>query len=367
MKHGPTFRQVLLILLCIVLAGGLGYFLLQYRQEERQQAAILREEAKKVQEQERAMATPKPIPTETPEAEEETDDVTVADENENSAAESSDADIKETESDAVSEISVEEEKVAAAEPAAEAEEDQEVTTEAVSEVKEEKEATADSTAAAEEENEEAEAEQVKAEEPITMISCRGDAWQQGEDSDRTLGWPVKLQDVLNEKHIDMTVFDGTWDMSGTLSQMRWAGVPMQIVSGYLNDHYKNGVTEPATETTIRRDLGRKLMERTDYDAIPVIEIGFFGGFGRNLEELVDQQQKILDTYNQQEKFLILGYYPNGWTDKEAYDKIMTDTWGDHYLSLNEITDDHFSETFRIKMAEAIVAKLEELGYIKAGE
>ena len=402
MRRGGLFGKIIIIILCIDLAGGLGYFLLQYRQEERMESERLREEAEKIGTQERRF-TPKPIPADEvsdPEEESSGDTSTT----EETHVEGSDPDTSEVKPE--EDISVKESQISSGDTF---EEITETVSEKISDVEEDSEETAESETEAEagsdivpetdtsEEtiltsSEEAAADEETAEpeengytpvSEITMISCRGDSWQQGEDADRTLGWPVKLQAVLDEQKIELTVFDGTWDMSGTLSQMSYAGVPLHTVSEFINGHKEAGLSDVRTETVVRRDLHRKIVERTDYDAIPVICIGYFGGFGRDLEELIEQQKLILETYqlpqadeentdkeNDGEEgisgcYLILGHTPNGWTDINAYEEAMTKAWGDHYISLNSLGGDVFSDDFRQKVADTIYLQLQDKGYISA--
>ena len=365
MKHRGILKNIILIILCILLAGGLGYFLLQYRQEERSVSEQIRQDAESVREQERRI-TPKPIPVEETEAESEEAEET----GEESAVEA----VSASETETTAEVSVEE--------TPDKEENSAVSgsvedTEAVSEAKAESDVKAESEAVTETE---AKSEsQVTPAAEITMISCRGDAWQQGEDSDRTIGWPAKLQTILAGQHAGITVFDGTWDMSGSLSQMSYAGVPLSEVSGFIRGHQEAGLSEVRTEMRVRRDLQRKIVERTDYDAVPVITIGYNGGFGRNLEELVEQQKLILETYHIPQLpeetaqpaddgeqgiagcYLILGRYPEGWADPAAYDEAMTKAWGDHYVSLNGLGGDVFSDEFRQGMANVVSEQMKLRG------
>ena len=141
------------------------------------------------------------------------------------------------------------------------------------------------------------------------------------------------------------------------------------------------MSDVRTETRVRRDFKRKYVERTDYDAIPVITIGYNGGFGRNLEELVEQQKLILETYNIPQLpeeaagavkdgsqgiagcYLILGRYPEGWADPAAYDDAMIKAWGDHYVSLNALGGDVFSDEFRQGVANVVYEQMKEKGYL----
>lgn len=383
MKHRGILKNIILIILCILLAGGLGYFLLQYRQEERSVSEQIRQDAESVREQERRI-TPKPIPVEETEAKsgdaEETEaepavEAVSVSEIETTAEVSAEETPDKNENNAVSDSVEDTETVSEAKTESEVQAESEAAME--SEAKAENEAKAES-----EDKTEAESEsQVTPAAEITMISCRGDAWQQGEDSDRTIGWPAKLQTILDGQHAGITVFDGTWDMSGSLSQMSYAGVPLSEVSGFIRGHQEAGLSEVRTEMRVRRDLQRKIVERTDYNAVPVITIGYNGGFGRNLEELVEQQKLILETYHIPQLpevdaqpaddgeqgiagcYLILGRYPEGWADPAAYDDAMIKAWGDHYVSLNALGGDVFSDEFRQGVANVVYEQMKEKGYL----
>lgn len=158
-------------------------------------------------------------------------------------------------------------------------------------------------------------------------------------------------------------------MSGSLSQMAYAGVSDEDINAFIarNQSHQEvlGDLFTTTEQQVREDMNEIRPTRDDQDAIPVICMGFYGGWSYDNVELCEQQQKILDTYNQQDKFVIVGFYPDAAIDTAAYDQILRDTWGDHYLNMSEAIDEvAYSEAGHEQMAKALFDKLLMLGYVK---
>ena len=170
--------------------------------------------------------------------------------------------------------------------------------------------------------------------------------------------------------INAVVEDNTWFMAGSLSQMRLAGVSEEEVNAYIQKHYdiaaNAGVDVPLYEGVVRDDLEEKMTDRDDLDAIPVICMGYFGGWYYDPYELIEQQQKILDTYNQHEKFLILGLYPEMAIDTDYYDSVLSEAWGAHYVSLSQLLNGAaISDEGREQIAQIVYDKMVELGYLDA--
>ena len=152
--------------------------------------------------------------------------------------------------------------------------------------------------------------------------------------------------------------------------MRLAGVSEEDVDAYIQKHYdmaaNAGVDVPLYEGVVRDDLAEKQTERDDADGIPVICMGYFGGWYYDPYELVEQQQKILDTYNQNSKFLILGLYPELAIDTAYYDTVLAEAWGEHYVSLSQLLETNaISDEGREQIAQIIYDKMKDLGYIEA--
>lgn len=224
------------------------------------------------------------------------------------------------------------------------------------------------------------------------ISCRGESWAP-DGNDKEDGWPAILGSMLEENGVSAAVSDYTWDMAGTLSQMRFADVPEETVDSYIEAHNENGLRGYLYETTVRDDLEESYIEREDYESIPVICIGYNGGYGMSSAELIEQQSLILNTYKLQAanatpeastevgqengvddgdmgisgKYLIVGHLPAGWNDLNNYETRMKNAWGDHFVSLNEIEGDVVSREYREAVADIIYNKLVEMGYCEVQE
>ena len=197
----------------------------------------------------------------------------------------------------------------------------------------------------------------------TAISIRGDSYME-DDADKANGYPAKLQALLQAAGSGMTVEDDTWDMAGTLSQMSLAGIDKKTVQGYINKHTQNGLTY-SYDTIVRADLNEYLKDRDDQSYLPVLTMGYHGGWGNDLNELIEQEKAVLATYeNGGKDYLVLGSYPSEWTDHTAYDTAMTQAFGNHYISLNStVTASMMSGDGRQQIAQTIFNKLKELGYI----
>ena len=120
-----------------------------------------------------------------------------------------------------------------------------------------------------------------------------------------------------------------------------------------------------TETGIR-DLTAEEMDRFDKDYIPVITMGYYGGWNKDPNELAEQQQKVLDTFGaNKDKFIVVGVRPmDGSVDIPEYERVMKETWGEHYISTIDIcTVTTTTADGQTQVADALYDKLLELGYI----
>ena len=68
--------------------------------------------------------------------------------------------------------------------------------------------------------------------------------------------------------------------------------------------------------------------------LPIIFMGTNGGFS-SIEELIEQQQAILDTFPEQKKFLIIGLTHQTVVDEDKLDQKMQEHWGKHFINLRE--------------------------------
>lgn len=198
---------------------------------------------------------------------------------------------------------------------------------------------------------------------VRAISCRGDAFMTASQSG-TVTYPQALQSILQQEGKTNEVMDYTWDMAGSLSQLYLAGIPESQLNTYIEKHRQSGTDLSATELQLRTDRAQKDLTRNDQAAIPVICMGYAGGWGNDLDELVEQIQLILSTYSNQQDYVVMGITPEGWTDSTSYDSALSTAFGDHYLSLNSVlTNPAMSDAGRTEIAQALANKLTELGLI----
>lgn len=205
------------------------------------------------------------------------------------------------------------------------------------------------------------------EEKTEGVVCWGDDLINGEDS-ATYSYKVVLQNLLTENGYNLPVQDKTLQGAGTMSVMTMAGVPENEVQAFIDAHKAaaNGGELPITETGIR-DLTPEQLERTDFNCIPIISMGYYGGWNHDPQELIQQQENILKTFPNQEQFIIIGVRPfDDSVSSAALDTSMREKWGEHYISASEVTGVHVAASFegQAAIAQAVLEKLETLGYIE---
>lgn len=213
---------------------------------------------------------------------------------------------------------------------------------------------------------EAAAQQAEPEVPVQGIACWGDELLSADEA-ATYSYKVILQNLLNENGYSLTVADKTLNGASTLSIMKMAGVPQTDLDAYVAKHQEaaGGGELPVEETTMR-DLTAEQMQRTEADYIPVIFMGYYGGWNHDPNELIEQQQKILDTFgSNKEKYIIVGSTPqDGSVDGTAYDAAMTEAWGEHYISTVALTNPRASYDGQAEIANGVYQKLLDLNYIQ---
>ena len=205
-----------------------------------------------------------------------------------------------------------------------------------------------------------------AERTVSGVVCWGDDLINGTDSD-TYSYMAVLQKLLAENgYSNLTVINKTLQGGGTLSMMKMAGVSDSVLQSYITKHQQaaNGAQLNVTETGIR-DLTEEQTTRNDMDCIPVIFMGYYGGWNHDPQELTEQQENILNTFQNKDEFIVVGTKPmDGTVTSEALDEVLSQKWGEHYISLASVTSQPVStKEAQQTMAEAILQKLEELGYI----
>lgn len=178
---------------------------------------------------------------------------------------------------------------------------------------------------------------------------------------------VKLEEKLKAEGYTLEYANKTLAGAGTLSVMKMAGVPQADLDKYIEQHKANAgnTTPPVTETGIR-DVTAEEMDRFDKDYIPIITMGYYGGWNKDPKELAEQQQKVLDTFGaNKDKFIIVGVRPmDGSVNIPEYEKVMKETWGEHYISTIDIcTVTTTTADGQTQVADALYDKLLELRYI----
>lgn len=197
------------------------------------------------------------------------------------------------------------------------------------------------------------------------IVCWGDNLLSGAESDQYSYMNV-LQRILQEKGSALPVKNKTIQGGGTLSMMKLAGVADETIQGYITAHEQaaNGAELYITEKGIR-DFTPEELTRDDLNCIPVIFMGYYGGWNHDPNELAGQQEQILNTFPNKERFIIVGSRPlDGSVTAEALDAALSQKWGEHYISMSALT------TFPVSyyeaqeaMAQAIYQKMVDLKYI----
>lgn len=202
--------------------------------------------------------------------------------------------------------------------------------------------------------------------PAEGISFWGDEFYTGDEA-AAYSYKAVTQRILSENGYELQMADKTLVGASTLSMMKMAGVDQAEIDGYITAHQEaaNGAELPITETGIR-DLTEDQMNRYDADYLPVLFMGYYGGWNHDPQELIDQQQKILDTFGaHKDKFVIIGLVPlDGSVDLDTYDGAMKEAWGEHYISSAEVTlHSQATHEGQEEIANALYSKLVELNYI----
>lgn len=200
---------------------------------------------------------------------------------------------------------------------------------------------------------------------ISGVVCWGDDLING-DASNTYSYMAVLQKLLTDNGYNLTVVNKTLQAGGTLSMMKMAGVSDETLQGYITKHQQaaNGAQLNVTETGIR-DLTEEETTRNDMDCIPVIFMGYYGGWNHDPAELAEQQEQILNTFQYKDDFIVVGTIPlDGSVTADSLDQVLSQKWGEHYISLASVTAQP-SATYEAQqaMGEAVFNKLQELGYI----
>lgn len=86
------------------------------------------------------------------------------------------------------------------------------------------------------------------------------------------------------------------------------------------------------------DLTEEQTTRNDTDCIPVIFMGYYGGWNHDPAELGEQQEEILNTFPDKSRFIVVGTRPmDSSVSSETLDQVLSQKWGEHYISLANVT------------------------------
>lgn len=200
---------------------------------------------------------------------------------------------------------------------------------------------------------------------VSGVVCWGDDLINGKESE-TYSYISVLQKLLTDNGYDLPVINKTLQGGGTLSMMKMAGVSDETIQGYVTRHQQaaNGAQLNVTETGIR-DLTEEETNRNDLDCVPVIFMGYYGGWNHDPAELAEQQEQILNTFEDKDKFIVVGTIPmDSSVPAAALNQVLGQKWGEHYIGLSDVTPLP-SATYEAQqaMAEAVFQKLKDLGYI----
>lgn len=78
----------------------------------------------------------------------------------------------------------------------------------------------------------------------------------------------------------------------------------------------------------------------------------YGGWNHDPAELADQQEQILNTFQNKGQFIVVGTRPmDGSVTSEALDQVLSQKWGEHYISLANVTAQP-SSTYEAQQAMA---------------
>ena len=200
---------------------------------------------------------------------------------------------------------------------------------------------------------------------IEGISFWGDELFPGEDEIHN-SYRVKLQQLLEKNGYQLTIVDKTLPGDSTLSMLKMAGVSDDVINGYIKVHRENTDFPITDAEVVVRNFSNDELVRNDLYCLPILQMGYYGGWNHNPTELVEQQQKVLNTFKDNgERFIIIGIPPqDSQINMDTYEKTMKDAWGEHYVSATEVCPGiETTGEGQSKIAEAVYAKLKELGYI----
>lgn len=127
---------------------------------------------------------------------------------------------------------------------------------------------------------------------VTAVTFWGNDFLMGNGTDQN-GYPVKTQELLAQQGYSTAAENCLLDSKSTLSILRYAGVEDEEVQAYINAHQAAGAAEGSPEVSVRAFTSEELSREYNREAMPVLLMGYYGGYNGSTEELIQQQQKVL--------------------------------------------------------------------------
>lgn len=200
---------------------------------------------------------------------------------------------------------------------------------------------------------------------VTAVMFWGNDFLMGNGTDQN-GYPAKIQTILAEQGYPTAAENSLLDSKSTLSILRYAGVADAEVQAYINAHRSAGAAEGSPEVTVRDFTQEELSREFNREAMPVLLMGYYGGYNGSTEELIQQQQKVLAALGKEQgPYLIVGLCSAAdAVSKAAYDTAMSQAWGGSYVSANGIVNSPESAEGQQEIASVIAEKLMQMGVLK---
>ena len=173
------------------------------------------------------------------------------------------------------------------------------------------------------------------------ILCIGDEFLTRQDA-AEYSYTVVLQAYLEAAGWQLPVVNEGIGQSGSLSIMKYAGVPDATVRQYAASHpivittSSSSTAQESFETAIS-EFPDGILDVSQYkEYLPVLFMGYYGGWNKNPEELADQQKEILQALDSDygDLCVVIGL-ATGDTEqmREEYERVMEAAWGERYISV----------------------------------
>ena len=174
------------------------------------------------------------------------------------------------------------------------------------------------------------------------ILCIGDEFLTRSDALNN-SYAVILDECLSEEGLQIMVDNQGIGQCSSLSIMRYVGVPEEVLQTYVNVHQETSFLRSAStaqnrfETEIA-NFPDGILDTGKYeDYLPVLFMGYYGGWNNDPQELVEQQQDVLKALGSryEDLCIVIGLAPGDALKRSQYEDVMMEAWGDHYISVNQ--------------------------------